>query len=209
MIIPSIIAKNQKDLNTKLKKLKGVSKKLHLDVVDGRFANNKSLNFPFRLSKDFSYIAHLMIKKPRDFIEKNYRRIELFLPQIETINLKDYIYWIKQYHKKVGVALKPETSLKEILPFIDKLDYVLILTVKPGYYGSKFMRSPLKKIIKLKKRNLKLKIIVDGGMNPNTIVYAVKAGADHFISGSFVTQANNPSKAINKLRSIVKNQGNL
>ena len=200
-ILPSVMAKNQKELDLDLKKLKGVVKELHLDVVDGKFAKNKAMNFDFRLKNDFNYNVHLMVNHPSKWIKKCLKKnIKTIIVHPEVIDgLGKFIYEIKQKKKKVGLALKPETKVKEIKDYLLDLDYVLVLTVHPGFYGAKFLSAPLKKI------NPKLKVIVDGGMNPKTIKKAVKAGADFFVSGSYVTKAENPKERIKGLMNSVKN----
>ena len=87
-IWPSVMSKNQKELNSYLKELKGVTKILHLDVVDGKFADSKTMWFPFRLSKNFTYNAHIMIKNPEKWIKKNLKQSQLFLPHFEEIKNK-------------------------------------------------------------------------------------------------------------------------
>ena len=83
---------------------------------------------------------------------------------------------------------------------------MLILTVKPGFYGSKFKIAPLKKIKLIQKLNPKLKVIVDGGMTPETVGYAVEAGADDIVSGSFLSKSRDPRQAIKELVSAIKSR---
>lgn len=205
LIFPSIIAKSQQELDTELARLKGAAKTLHLDIVDGKFAPNRSLEFPFKLNKDYQYQAHLMIQKPELWIKKNLNRIDLFIPHFEAIHYHSrYILWMKKMKKKVAFAILPRTTvehLKEHLPYID---YVLILTVHPGFYGSKYMPEELLKIKPIKKINPKVKIIVDGGMNPLTIREAKKAGADLFVSGSYLLRNHSAKKAIEDLVAILR-----
>lgn len=199
-IFPSIMAKNQEELDKDLKKLKKVVKTLHLDIVDGIFAPNETFQFPFKLSRDFHYRAHLMVESPRTWIAEHGRKIDLCIPHIGAVgDVAEYIDWMKKRKKKVAFAMKPSTSFAEIKPYLKKVDYVLILTVNPGFYGSKYLKSPLKKIEKIKGINPKIKIIVDGGMSPRTIKEAAKAGADFFVSGSFVTKARDPKSRIKRL----------
>ncbi len=211
LIYPSLIAKNQRELDEKYGKLRGVVKTLHLDIVDGRFAPNKSLQFNFTLSPQFSYQAHLMIKDPEQWIKRQllspqHKLFNLFIPHFEAIYFHSrYILWMKQLKKPIAFAILPETNvthLKEHLPY---MDYVLVLTVHPGFYGSKYLRSELLKIRPIKKVNPKVKVIVDGGMNPETIKEAKRAGADLFVSGSYLTNnyiTNNHStrEAIREMR---------
>ena len=85
---------------------------------------------------------------------------------------------------------------------IKDIDYILILTVHPGFYGAKYLRGPLRKIKQIKKMNSKIKIIVDGGMKPSTIRDA--RGADFFVSGSFISKAENPKKAVRELEKRIR-----
>lgn len=200
-IFPSVMAKNQKELDSLLKKLKGSSKQLHLDVADGKFVPSKSLWFRFKLSSKFKYNVHLMIKNPEAWIKKHGKRVNLVIPQLETVkDLDKYVFFGK---KKIAFALKPGTKIDKLKPYLWKVDYILILTVHPGYYGSKYLRAPLKKIRQIKRINPKIKIIIDGGMNPKTIRQAARAGADYFVSGSYVTKSKDPKKAVKRLDAIL------
>jgi|APSaa5957512535_1039671.scaffolds.fasta_scaffold00256_34 ribulose-phosphate 3-epimerase len=206
-IIPSVMAKNQTELNSQLKNLTSITKHIHLDIVDKNFANNKVMQFPFRLKRNFQYSAHLMIKDPLTWIKKNKSRIQFPIPQLES--LKDpqaYLTYIKQTKKPAALAILPSTKINQIKPYIKELDYLLILTVKPGFYGSKFIPKRLDIIKKVKSLSPKLKIIIDGHMNPKTIKLANKAGADHFIVGSYLnSQETNKQKklALKKLKQIL------
>jgi len=204
-ILPSIMAKNQKELNSDFKKLSGVVKHLHLDIVDGKFAPNRVMMFPFKLKKEFNYSAHLMMKNPEKWIEKNRKNIELLIPQFEELkSVEKYIKKMKSKGKKVAFAVKPETKVKDIKPYLNNVDLVLVLTVHPGFYGAKYLKSNLKKVTQIKKINPKVKIIVDGGMHPNTIGGAANAGADFFVSGSYTTKADKPRISIKKLLKKIK-----
>lgn len=200
LIYPSIMSKNQKELDSDLKHLMGAVKTLHLDIVDGKFAPNHSLDFDFKLSPKFKYEAHLMVKYPGYWIKKHWRQVQIFIPQFEE--LKDplrFIHWMKQTRRKVAFALKPETPVSKIKLYLKETDLVLVLTVHPGFYGSKFLPPCLKKVKEIKKVNPKIKVIVDGGINPETIKIAKKSGADYFVSGSFVTKAEKPKERIKNL----------
>lgn len=203
-IFPSVVAKNQKELDTLLRKLKGVAKTLHLDVVDGKFAPNHSLDFNFRLSRSFKYNVHLMIKNPEKWIIKHGKKVSLCYVQLSEIkDLEKYIVLMRKLKKKVAIALKPESKVSSLKAYINQIDHILILTVHPGFYGGKYLKGQLRKVEQIKKLNLKIKMVIDGHMNLNTIKEAQKAGADHFVSGSFVSLSNNPRKAIQKLRAIL------
>lgn len=196
IIFPSVIAKSQTELNGECKRLKGI-KEVHLDVVDGKFAPNHSLDFNFKLDKNFHYQAHLMLKAPELWIEKHLQKVELFIPHFEEIIYPSlYIEWMQRENKKVAFAILPETKVAKLKPYLGQIDYILILTVHPGFYGGKYLKNERNKINQIKEVNPKIKVIVDGGMNPETIKDAAKAGADFFVSGTYITKAEKPKEAI-------------
>lgn len=200
-IFPSIMGNSQKEINYFFRKLDRAAKTLHLDVADGEFVPNKSLWFDFKLSTRFRYNAHLMIENPQKWIEKYGDKVDLCIVHEEAVkDLEKFVAWMKRNKKKVCLALKPETKISSIKKYLSVIDYILILTVNPGFYGGKYLKYPLQKIPVIKRINPKIKVIVDGGINPKTIKDAVNAGADFVVSGSFTTKADNPKKALKLLR---------
>ena len=197
------MAKSQGEMSGLFKKLEGVATQLHLDVADGKAVPGTSLDFPLRLSSKYSYNAHLMIKKPEKWIEKYGHRMKVCTPQVEEISdIVEYISWMKEKNQKIGFALKPETPYSIIKPFMDDIDVVLILTVHPGFYGAKYLKSPLKKVRQIRKDYPNIEIIVDGGMNPATIKDAFEAGASSVVSGSYISKSDNPKKAMMNLKKV-------
>lgn len=208
-IWPSIMAKSQLELNQQLAKASNISKIVHLDFVDGKFAPNKVLQFPFKLKRGLEYSAHLMLNKPIPFIKKHKSHIQMFIPHFESF--KDPKAYISFCHKEKIIkafAILPQTNFTQIKLSLSDLDYLLILTVKPGFYGSKFQKSQVKKIEQVKnyirKQNLATKIIIDGSINPSHLKLCKVAGADIFISGSFLMKSNNPQKAMQELQNAAK-----
>ena len=200
-IIPSVMGKSQKEINHLFKHYSG-AKELHLDIADGKFVPNKSLWFPFKLSSKFKYSAHLMVNNPITWIKKNGKRVDLCIASFESINPEKYLAFCKQRKIKVAFALKPETKVTSIKPFIKEIDAILILTVHPGFYGAKFLQAPLKKMGQIRKLTPKIKIYVDGGMKPATI-HLAKA-ADYIISGSYLAKSENFKKAMKELKTYSK-----
>jgi ribulose-phosphate 3-epimerase len=112
----------------------------------------------------------------------------------------DLIDFIKSKKKKVGIAINPKTQVKKISQFLDFVDLVLVMTVNPGNYGSKFLPKMLNKIKEIRKLNKNIEIEVDGGMNDKTIGKAAKAGANRFVVGSYLQKSENVNKAMKGLR---------
>lgn len=199
-VFPSVMVKNQRELDEMLGNLAGVASYLHLDVADGKFVPSKSLWFPFRLSSQFKYIAHLMVEEPEKWIKKHDKKVEIYIVQVEAVkNIADYISKTKKKKKSVAFAINPETKVSVLKKYLRDINYVLILTVHPGFYGGKYLKYPLKKISEIKKENPKVKIIVDGGMNPSTVKDAFRAGADYIVSGSFITKAEKPKERMREM----------
>lgn len=219
MIIPTLVANSQKELEKRISKVKKYYQTFQLDVVDGKFANNLSFQFDFKLPKGFKYEAHLMVNRPEDWIENHGHKVNKIIFHIEPVNnIPQIIKLIRSKKKKVGLALKPHTPITRIKKYLGQVDQVTILTVNPGFYGSKFLVSPLKKIKQIKlwnsknskglgksktsQRKLNKKVIVqiDGGMNPKTIALAKKRGADAFCVGSFLQKSKDLKKSFQQLK---------
>ncbi len=204
-VIPSVMACGQKELDALFLRLKGVSTRLHLDVLDGAFAPTRSLWFAFRLHSGFKYSAHVMTSHPARWVLDHGAKFEVCFSQVETVeDIPAYIAVMKQKKWKVGFALCPETPAAALKKYITQIDAVLVLTVKPGYYGSPFLPRMLSKVRLLKKWNPALRVYVDGHMNSETISGAVIAGGDYFIVGSAVSLAIIPLSSRRELDLIVR-----
>ena len=201
-IIPSVIANSQKELESRIKKFS--SKIYHLDIMDGRFVKNKSLWFNFKPPKGKNYQAHLMIKNPQAWIKKHWKKVSTIIFYLEACKNKNeinkIISLIKSKKRKAGIAINPRTSADKIKDYLNSLNMVLIMTVNPGRYGSKFLPNTLKKLKQLKKLKARLNVGIDGSINPKTINSASKAGASFFVVGSYIQKSENPQKALKKLR---------
>ena len=201
IIYPSVMAKSQREMNGLFRKLEGVAPKLHLDVADGKAVPGTSLDFSLRLSGKYTYNAHLMIKNPERWIKKYGKRMEVCIPQVEEISdIVKYISRMKKENQKIGFALKPETPYSVIKPYMDDIDVILILTVHPGFYGARYLKSPLKKVKQIRKGYPNIEVIVDGGMNPTTIKDALEAGASSVVSGGYISKSDNPKNAMKNLK---------
>ena len=116
----------------------------------------------------------------------------------------EVISLIKNCGLKVGLAINPETPVSAILPLASVVDSVLFLSVNPGFYGSTFLPETLSKVKTLRELKPSLDIEVDGGIKPDTIRQAHDAGANKFVSGSYIIKASNPQKAMDDLRAKIE-----
>ena len=205
-IVPAIIAKNQTELNASLSKVLDYFDLVQLDIMDNKFVPNTSLFFNFSLPKSkCKYEAHLMIKDPQDWIEKNIDKVDTVLVHFESYYNPDKIIdFVKKHNKKFGFVLNPETPIEKLTEFMDDLDQVLIMTVNPGFYGSPFLPEMLEKIKKLREMKNTLDIEVDGGVTDKTIGLVNEAGANIFVSGSYIVKSDDIKGAINNLKKIIQ-----
>ena len=208
-IIPSIIAKSQKELEERITKVAKYASAIQLDIMDGKFVRNKSLDFDFRLPKTNCRIeAHLMIKDPAQWIEKNWKKADVIIPSFEGCrNFDDVIWLIRKKGKKAGLGINPETSVGKIKKYLDNVRQVTVMTVYPGKYGAKFLAETLEKVRELRKLKPELDIEVDGGINPETIKKAAQAGANMFVCGSYIQKAKDVKKAVAILKKELKKEG--
>ena len=202
-IIPAIIAKSQQELEEKINRVKDFVDCIQLDIMDGIFVPNESLDFNFKLPEiDCEFEAHLMVDDIDKWVERNWQKVDTIIIPIESCaKPKEFIKFFKNPStglraRKIGFALNPETPLDAVKDYLDEINQVLIMTVNPGFYGAKFLPETLEKVRELRKLKPDLDIEVDGGINSETIGKACEAGANLFVSGSYIINSKNPKEAI-------------
>lgn len=206
LIAPSILSADFGKLNEEIASVAKYADLIHCDVMDGCFVPNITFGNEvikcIKTSKPLD--VHLMIANPEKHIEafaNANRKIKMISFHIEATKRTEQI--IEKLHNfgiRAGIAVKPKTPIKRIAPFLPSLDFVLIMTVEPGFAAQKFMQSMLPKIEKLRELAPDLDIEVDGGINAETAKLAVKAGASILVSGSYIFGAKSRDKAIRSLR---------
>lgn len=206
MIIPAIIARTQKELDEHLSKVEDYSELVQLDIMDEIFVPNNSLDFDFDVSgSNISFEAHLMITDPTGWIEKNWWKVDTIIVHFESCEKpEDIIRFVKKKGKKIGFAIIPETAIHNVKPYLDGIDQLLIMTVNPGFYGSKFLPETLSKISGARKLKPNLDIEVDGGVTPDTIKLINDAGANMFVSGSYILKSDGVKEAIDSLKKLIQ-----
>ncbi len=181
---------------------------IHLDVMDGEFVDNKTLDFN-RLRNYFYHNkknidVHLMVKNVKLYTELySLLNPKYIIFHLEVGNTLELINYIKNKNIKVGLAINPNTNINELKPFLDKIDLVLVMSVIPGKGGQSFIESSIDKIKQIRKLNSNIIISVDGGINNTNIQKIKEAGASMCVVGSYITN-NDELLKINELQNIIK-----
>jgi len=206
----SVLSADLLNLESEIRKIEkaGVDM-LHFDVMDGIFVNNITYGIPVlksisRLSPDIILDVHLMITDPlkyiREFAEAG---ADIITFHIESeSDTMDTIRAIKKTNAKIGLAIKPGTPAESVLPYIEYIDMILVMTVEPGFGGQKFMDMS-EKIKKIREYGSNFDIQVDGGIDYKTAPIVKKAGANILVSGSYLFRAENLPEAVDILRKAV------
>ena len=200
-ISPSILSADFSKLGSENQNLeKAGADYIHIDVMDGHFVPNITIG-PEVISKlrkhtKLPFDVHLMISPVHNFI-KDFAKAGADIITIHPEATNDIIKSIKEiksYQKKVGISLNPETSVEKVIPVIDEIDLVLVMSVNPGFGGQKFMEKVLEKVKVLRKeidkKKLKTQIEIDGGINFENSKKAINAGVNILVSGTTIFKEN-------------------
>ena len=212
VIAPSVLSCDFSEASRELAKCRRAKAPwVHIDVMDGHFVPNITFGPPIlkkwaAAQPDLFYDTHLMIEKPMLFAEKFAEAgSSLINIHIETTNrARRDLRAIRRMGVKCGLTIKPKTPIKAILPFLDEVDMVLVMTVEPGFGGQAMMPKCLNKVRELalfrQKENLAFRLQIDGGVHIETASMAAAAGADVLVAGSAVFKGGNISENLKALR---------
>jgi ribulose-phosphate 3-epimerase len=215
MIAPSILSADFARLGEEIKAVeKAGADWIHVDVMDGHFVPNITIG-PLvvkaaRQSTPLPLDVHLMIENPdryiKDFVDAG---ADLVAVQVETCpHLHRTVQLIRECGARPGVVLNPTTPLASVEWILEDVDFVMLMSVNPGFGGQKFIASTLDKIRQLRtmidQRGLSTLIEIDGGVNAKTIGDIAAAGADVFVAGSAIYGAPDYAAAITAFRKIIE-----
>uniref|UniRef100_A0A8C5CHM7 Ribulose-phosphate 3-epimerase n=1 Tax=Gadus morhua TaxID=8049 RepID=A0A8C5CHM7_GADMO len=171
---------------------------LHLDVMDGHFVPNLTFGHPMveclrkSLGPDPFFDMHMMVSRPEQWVKP-----------MSAAGANQYTFHLEEAGMKVGLAIKPGTTVEELAPWANQIDMALVMTVEPGFGGQKFMVDMMPKVSWLRGQFPSLDIEVDGGVGPDTIHRCAEAGANMIVSGSAVIGSADPRSVIALLRTAV------
>lgn len=212
-VAPSILSADFAKLGAEVEEIRlGGADYVHFDVMDGRFVPNISIGIPvlksLRTATDMFIDAHLMIEEPLRYAEAFCRAgADLVNFHVEADSEEHILAAIEATRalgKKTGVTLKPGTDAEAVLPFLERVDLILVMTVEPGFGGQSFMREMLPKIETIRgfidRDNPACELEVDGGIDAHTAPLVKDAGANVLVAGSAVFKAADRAAAIAAIR---------
>lgn len=181
---------------------------IHCDVMDGVFVPNISFGLPVvcdvAKTVQIPLDVHLMIQHPKQyakqFVEAGADIVTFHLESADDVS--ETAKEIRNCGAKVGISLKPQTPVSELVPYADLFDMVLIMTVEPGFGGQKFKSECLQKVSEARKLFPDKLIQVDGGINLITAEQAVAAGANVLVAGSAIINSPNRAETIQKMKNL-------
>ena len=212
-IAPSLLAADFGYLMRDIMSVECKTDYLHIDIMDGHFVDNLSIGVPvvesIRKYTDMFFDVHLMLTNPEKFVKPFADAgANMITFHIEcTDDPEGLIDLIKSFGLKAGISIHPHTPVEKVIPFVDKVDLILVMTVVPGFGGSSYLDVSDERISAVRKAldasGSKAFLSVDGGINKKTIKEAYDSGARYFVAGTAVFGHEDPGKAVEELRECI------
>ena len=212
-IAPSILSADFARLAQEIEKVEGAGADLiHLDIMDGHFVPNMTIGLPvvasIRKITRLPLDAHLMIDNPGQYLDGFIEAgINWLSVHVEAdVHLERTLQHLRQHGVRAGVALNPATPLSSLEEILPSADFVLVMTVNPGFGGQKFIPSMLKKISRLRdiivSNNYRTRIEVDGGIGTDNLSDILAAGAEIIVAGSAIFGSKDAAGAVRAMKEM-------
>ncbi len=211
-LAPSVLSADFASLGDAVRSVQEQASWIHADIMDGHFVPTLTMG-PLTVKAlaavtDVPVECHLMVTNPWDLIEQFVQSgAARCTVHVEVGRVTEIIERARYLGIGIGVALNPETPVSEVLPYLELVDVILVMTVHPGFGGQKFISEVVPKITEIseyiRKNSLSVDIEADGGIGPETVAQVVDAGANVLVAGSAIFSAGaSPPDASKKLLQV-------
>ena len=207
-VVPAILTDSPTSLDTMVRQSETFTDYVQFDVMDGKFVPSRSItgehlaNLPMKLEWE----VHLMVLQPEDYLPYFQREgaIRVIFHYEATSSPRKVIFMAQELGLKVGLAVNPETPISAVLPLIDDVDNVLLMSVHPGFYGAPFIPEVLDKVRELRKLQPDIEIGIDGGVKESNIARIAQSGANVIYVGSAIFLQPQPDESFRRLQLLAQ-----
>ena len=207
-LVPAILTDDPKALETMVRQAETFATYAQIDITDSQFVPSRSISWEHLapLSINFTWEAHLMVVHPEDYLAgfQQAGAQKVIFHYEATSSPQEVISLGRNLGLGVGLAINPETPVPAILHLANELDSILLLSVNPGFYGSKFIPEVMDKVAELHHTCPDLEIGIDGGINERNIAEIAQCGVDVIYVGSAIFRHPQPAESFRHLQSLIR-----
>lgn len=208
-IIPSILTNSEQVYKDNLRGAEEVCDLIQIDVIDGKFANNKTVDETVinKYPSVSKLEIQLMVDHSQTYISRliGNSSVSRIVVPFESKGVPEALYYVRENHKQAGLSVNPKTQIASVSHLTGKIDFLVLLAVEPGFSGQKFQIQILDKLRQAKRLSPNLKVEVDGGVNFENAKSIALAGADFLAVNSALFEASDFKTAYRKIAGIVEN----
>ena len=207
-VVPAILTNDPAALETMIRQAESFTNYVQLDIMDGQFVPSQSITWEHltNLPTKLSWEVHLMVLRPEDYLQGFHQAgaQKVIFHYEATPSPREVIARARELGLGVGLAINPETTVSTILPLVDEVDSALLMTVNPGFYGSKFIPEVMDKVAELRNVRPNMEIGIDGGVKESNITQIARAGVDVIYVGSAIFRQPQPGESFRRLQALAQ-----